>query len=177
MKARSRQRGVTWIETCTVMAVIAVVTTQAAPSMATLIDSRRLEGTAVQLATDVQYARTEAIARNQPVRITLHNAAQGSCYVLHTGPSAQCTCNNLAPAACSGDAREIKTVLLPTSQGVTLAASTASVAFDPLHGTSTPTATLRVTGRQGRAIHQIINVMGRVRSCTPSAGVPGYPTC
>lgn len=177
MKTRSSQRGITWIETAIVMAVIAVVTTQAAPSMGRLIDARRLEGAAVQFATDVQYARTEAIARNQPVRISLHASAQSNCYVLHTGPTAQCTCGDAAPAVCSGDAREIRTVFLPSDQGVALAANTASVAFDPLHGTSTPSATFRVLGRQGRAIHHVINVMGRVRSCTPAASVAGYPTC
>jgi type IV fimbrial biogenesis protein FimT len=171
------QSGVTWIETCVVLVIIGVVTAQAAPSMGSLIDARRLEGSAVQFATDVQYARSEAIARNQAVRITLQNSTQGSCYVLHTGPSAQCTCNNSAPAACVGEAREIRTVVLPTDRGVTFTASTASVAFDPLHGTSTPTATFRVLGRQGRTIHQVINVMGRVRSCTPTGGVPGYPNC
>ncbi len=172
-----KQSGVTWIETCVVLVILGVVTAQAAPSMASLIDARRLEGSAVQFATDVQYARSEAIARNQPVRITLQNSAQGSCYVLHTGPSAQCACNNSSPAACVGEAREIRTVVLPADRSVTFTASTASVAFDPLHGTSTPTATFRVLGRQGRTIHQVINVMGRVRSCTPTGGVPGYPNC
>lgn len=177
MTQLGKQRGVTWIETCVVLVILGVVTAQAAPSMGSLIDARRLEGSAVQFATDVQYARSEAIARNQPVRITLQNSAQGSCYVLHTGPSAQCACNNSAPAACVGEAREIRTVVLPADRGVTFTASTASVAFDPLHGTSTPTATFRVLGRQGRTIHQVINVMGRVRSCTPTGGVPGYPNC
>ena len=172
-----KQGGVTWIETCVVLAVLGVVTAQAAPAMSSLIDARRLEGSAVQFATDVQYARSEAIARNQPVRITLQNSAQGSCYVLHTGSSAQCTCNNSPPAVCAGEAREIRTVVLPADRGVTFTASAASVAFDPLHGTSTPTATFRVLGRQGRTIHQVINVMGRVRSCTPTGGVPGYPNC
>ena len=177
MTGSSRQRGITWIETGVVMAVIAVVTAQAVPSMSRLIDSRRLEGAAVQFATDVQYARSESVARNQPVRISLYAPVQGSCYVLHTGAAAQCSCSGAAPAVCNGDAREIRTVFLPSEQGVALAANTASVAFDPLHGTSTPTGTFRVLGRQGRAIHHVINVMGRVRSCAPAAGVAGYPTC
>jgi type IV fimbrial biogenesis protein FimT len=49
--------------------------------------------------------------------------------------------------------------------------------FDPLHGTSSPTATLRVLGMNGRAVHHVINLMGRVRSCSPSTTVPGYPAC
>ena len=145
--------------------------------MGGLIDSRRLEGAAVQFATDVQFARSEAVARNQPVRISLFATAQGSCYVVHTGAGALCPCTGASPAVCSGDAREIKTVALPSGEGVTLAANAASVLFDPMHGTSTPSATFRILGRQGKAIHQVINVMGRVRSCTPTGGVAGYPNC
>ena len=63
------------------------------------------------------------------------------------------------------------------TERVTLVANAASVLFDPLHGTATPTGTLRVTGASGRAIHHIINVMGRVRSCSPQAAVPGYRAC
>ena len=55
-------------------------------------------------------------------------------------------------------------------------ANVASIAFDPLHGTSTPTGTLRLVDGRGRAVHHVVNVMGRVRSCTP-AGVPGWRAC
>jgi type IV fimbrial biogenesis protein FimT len=40
-----------------------------------------------------------------------------------------------------------------------------------------PTGTLRVVGAGGREVHHIINVMGRVRSCSPSPALPGYRTC
>ena len=177
MNTRKSQRGITWVETSIVLAVVAIVASQAAPSMARVIDARRLEGVAVQFATDVQYARTESVARNQPVRLSLHNSAAASCYVLHTGTAAQCTCAAAVPALCSGGAQEIRTVVLPAADGVAIAANAASVLFDPLHGTSTPAATFRILGRQSRAIHQVINVMGRVRSCAPGAAVAGYPNC
>ena len=177
MKTPRPQRGVTWIETCVVLAILGVTSSAAVPAMGNLMDARRLEGTAVQFATDVHFARSEAVARNLPVRVSLFGTAQGSCYVVHTGASGQCQCTGSTAATCAGQAREIKSVELPASQGVTLTANTASVLFDPLHGTSSPSATIRILGRQGRAIHQVINVMGRVRSCTPAGGVPGYPVC
>lgn len=177
MTASKHQRGITWIETAIVLAVLAAVTGQAAPSMARLIDARRLDGAATQFTTDVHHARIESVARNQPVRLTLQQSAQGSCYVVHTGAAAQCTCIGSTPAVCSGDAREIHTVVLAAGSGITLTANAASVLFDPTHGTSTPSATFRVTGRHGRAIHHVINVMGRVRSCSPAGGVAGYSSC
>lgn len=172
-----RQRGVTLVEACTVLAVLAVLVSTAAPNLQGLIDSRRLDGAATQLATDIQFVRTEAVARNLPVRLSFHVIADGSCYVVHTGNADQCDCNAPGPATCSGDARQIKTVALTAADRVSLQTNVASVLFDPLHGTSTPTGTLRLVGQQGRAVHHVINVMGRVRSCSPQGAMPGYRAC
>jgi type IV fimbrial biogenesis protein FimT len=171
------QHGVTLVEACTVVAVLAILASTAAPNLQGLIDSRRLDGAATQLATDIQFVRTEAVARNLPVRLSFHATAEGSCYVVHTGNADQCDCNAPGPAACTGDARQIKTVMLTAADRVSLQTNTASVLFDPLHGTSTPTGTLRLVGQQGRAVHHIVNVMGRVRSCSPQGAMPGYRAC
>ena len=52
--------------------------------------------------------------------------------------------------------------------------------FDPLHGTSTPAGTLKITGASGRAVQHVVNVMGRVRTCSPQGAAPalaGYRVC
>lgn len=171
------QRGVTLIEACIVLAVTAIVAGSAAPGMQSLIDARRLDGAATQLATDIQFIRTAAVARNEALRLSFHAAPSGSCYVIHTGNADQCSCVASGPAQCSGDAQQIKTVTVAAGDRVTLQTNVASVLFDPVHGTSTPTGTLRVIGANDRAIHHVINVMGRVRSCSPQAAVPGYRAC
>ncbi len=78
---------------------------------------------------------------------------------------------------CTGGAEQIRTVRLPASDDVSLRANVSSVLFDPLHGTSSPSGTLRLVGTQGREIQHVINIMGRVRSCTPQGVVPGYRAC
>jgi type IV fimbrial biogenesis protein FimT len=171
------QHGITLVEACTVVAVLAILASTAAPNLQGLIDSRRLDGAATQLATDIQFVRTEAVARNLPVRLSFHATTDGSCYVLHTGNADQCDCGAPGPATCSGDARQIKTVALTAADRVSLQTNVASVLFDPLHGTSTPTGTLRLVGPQGRAVHHVVNVMGRVRSCSPLGAMPGYRAC
>ena len=176
-RSTRRQHGVTLVEACTVVAVLAVLVSAAAPNLQGLIDSRRLDGAATQLATDIQFVRTEAVARNLPVRLSFHAIADGSCYVLHTGNADLCDCQAPGPATCTGNARQIKTVVLTAADRVNLQTNTASVLFDPLHGTSTPTGTLRLVGQQGRALHHVINVMGRVRSCSPQGAMPGYRAC
>ena len=173
----SAQHGITLIEACIVLAVTAIVVGSAAPGMQNLIDARRLDGAATQLATDIQFIRTEAVARNEALRLSWHVAPAGRCYVIHTGNANQCHCAAAGPAQCNGGAREVKTVTIATAEHVALQANVASVLFDPLHGTSTPTGTWRVIGTGGRAVHHVVNLMGRVRSCSPQAAVPGYRAC
>lgn len=172
-----QQWGVTLIEACTVLAVTAVLASLAVAGMQTLIDSRRLEGTASQLAADIHWVRTEAVARNERLRLSFHTRPSGSCYVIHTGAAADCNCSAPGPATCRGAARQIKTVSVADTDRVRLEPEVDSVAFDPLHGTNTPAATLRVVSLAGRSIHHVVNIMGRVRSCSPQAVQPGYRAC
>ena len=175
----ARQRGITLIEACITLAVVATVAASAAPSMRSLIDARRLAGAATQLGYDLQFARSTAIARNQRVRFSVQATTAGACYVIHTGNADECDCNrgDGPAAACSGDARELRTVRLGSADRVSMQSNVASILFDPLHGTSTPTGTLRLVGADGREVRQIVNVMGRVRACSPQGGVPGYRAC
>ena len=177
MQRRNATQGFSLVEAMVVAAVAAVLAGTAAPSLVEFIANRRLDGVASQLATDIQFVRTDAVARNQPVRISFSSSTLGSCYVIHTGPAAQCTCGASGPAVCSGGAQELKTVQLPATGSVSVQANTGSVLFDPLHGTTSPTATVRVVTASGRAIHHVINLMGRVRSCSPLGAMPGYRAC
>jgi type IV fimbrial biogenesis protein FimT len=174
---RHSQRGLTLIEAAIVLVVTAIVAATAAPALSKLIEARRLDAAAHQLAADVQLVRSEAVARNQPIRLSFHGDSQSTCWVVHTGAAAQCSCaGGSGPAVCTGGANEIKTVVLGAAERVTVQANVASMLFDPLHGTATPAGTLRLVDGNGRAIHHIVNVMGRVRSCTPS-GVAGWRAC
>ena len=173
----ARQRGLTLVEACIVLAVIVVVAGAALPGMQQVIDARRLDGAATQLATDIQFVRTEAVARNQPLRLAFQATSGGACYVVHTGAAGACTCAATGVAACSGDGQAVKAVLLHAADRIGLESNVASVLFDPVHGTATPTGTVRVLGARERAVHHVVNVMGRVRSCSPRATAPGYRAC
>ena len=171
------QRGITLIEACMVIAVSGVLVGATVPGLQGIVETRRVGGAAAQLATDIQWVRSEAVLRNAPVRVTFQTVPGATCWVVHTGAAAQCRCDAPGPAVCTGGAEEIKTVRLLAEEKVALQANVGSMLFDPLHGTSTPAGTLRVVGADGREVQHVVNIMGRVRSCSPLGSVPGYRAC
>jgi type IV fimbrial biogenesis protein FimT len=174
---RRAQAGITLVETTVATSVLAVVTSLAAPSFEDLMQRKRLEGAATQLESDVHHARMLAVARNAPLRISFESGAGGSCYVIHTGSAGQCRCQADGSAQCQGEAQAERVVRFDAGGTLSLRANTASVLFDPMRGTSTPTATVQLVSRNGKAIHQVLNIMGRVRSCSPAPALPGYRRC
>ncbi len=89
MGTRARQSGTTLIETCMVVTIAGVVAGTALPGLRGVLESRRLVGTASQLATDIQFVRSEAVSRNRAVRLSFHNGPDATCYVIHTGNAGQ----------------------------------------------------------------------------------------
>ncbi len=172
---RAPAQGFTLVEMVAVVAVAGIVATTAVPSLAGLIDKQRISGVASELTSDLQYARAEAVHRNQGVRVSFR--ADAGCYVIHTGSADQCECTAAGTPSCEGDAQAIKAVALDDAHRISLHSNVASIVFDPVHGTASPAATLRITGPQGRSVQHTVNIMGRVRSCSPQPSVSGYRAC
>jgi len=171
------QRGVTLIEVCVVCSITATLVGTALPSFTATIERRMLEGHAAELAGDVQYLRSQVVASNRTLRISFRSDANGSCYVIHSGAAGSCSCNADGPAQCAAGAEPFKSVALPASGSVRLQSNVSSMVFDPVLGTSTPAGTLRLIDSHGRAIHHVVNIMGRLRSCSPGGAIPGYKAC
>ena len=173
---KRRRHGLTLLELAIVVAITAIVAATAAPSFTALIDARRLASAATRLAADIQLARSEAISRNQALRLSLFTGTGASCWIVHSGAPADCSCDD-AGARCGAGARTVRGVVLANNERVSVAGNVTSIVFDPLHGTSTPTGTLRLVGARASAVHHVVNVVGRVRSCSPDGAVPGYSPC
>ncbi|MDB6002593.1 MAG: fimbrial assembly protein, partial [Rhizobacter sp.] len=68
-----------------------------------------MEGVSSELATDLRYVRSEALARQIGVRLSLQSSSTGSCYVVHTGTAAGCRCLEPGGTHCDEGAEELKT--------------------------------------------------------------------
>lgn len=169
-------RGVTLIETLCVVSIVATSVGLAAPSLSAWRHQQALASAAAQLETDIQFARSQAVAMNTAVRLSANTGGDGSCYVVHTGPEDSCSCNPEDGATCTGPAPILRQVVFPASGAVKLKSRSVSLAFDPGHGTVTPATTFKLQADTGSTLHQVVNVMGRVRSCSPD-NAPGFKAC
>lgn len=176
LAARRHGRGLTLIECVTAVAVLAVVLGAALPGFGQLRARQHLDGAAAQLETDLLLARSEAVARNESVRVAFGADAGSSCYVIHTGPAGGCRCDARAEAVCGPGTDLVRDVQFDARHPVQLRSHAASLLFDAVRGTVTPTATVRLDAAAG-TVHAIVNIMGRVRHCTPTPALPGYPLC
>lgn len=170
-----RQAGLSLIECAIVTTVVALALGAALPSFQEARQRRQLEGTAAQLETDLQLARAAAVARNEGVRVAVSSDGGSSCYLLHTGPSGACRCDVDGPPQCKPGAEALRSVRFEPGAPVQLRSNSRSMLFDPVKGTVTPTGTLKL--QAGGTVHLVVNVMGRIRSCTPDAALPGLPRC
>ena len=173
----SFQRGLTLIEACITLAIASILVGTAVPSFIDSNKKRTLDGSAGELATDLYLARSEAVSRQQGVRVSFHAVASGSCLVIHTGATADCGCDGGGVAQCTNGAALVKSNYFPASHGVNVAANVASMRFDQTNGTVSPTGTVRLTASTGPEVRHVVNIMGRVRTCSPGGLAKGYKAC
>ena len=173
------QHGISLIETLTVLSIVSVAIGSALPGLGSLRQKAELQGAAGQIETDIQFARGQAVALNRSVQLTLREVGGATCYMVHVGPAANCSCDGRAPstASCGSGSELLRAALFAAGGPVQVRSSTKSMTFDPVRGTVTPTATLRIEATDGRAIHQVVNLLGRVRTCSPTARIVDERAC
>lgn len=171
-------RGLSLVELLCTMAITAVLLGGALPMLHELRSSQALQATAALLETDLQYARSLAVTIRRSTRLSVQALdSGGTCYLLHTGAANACRCDGGGQAQCEQGAEVLRLTELDGPAGITLAPVGRSILFDGDKGTVTPTATLTVADREGRSIRQVVNIMGRVRSCVPEGTLGGLRTC
>lgn len=176
-KRLQSQSGASLIEQMLSTCLAGLLVVLSLPGLEQAKDKRRLESAVAQVETELQFARSEAVARSQTVRVAFVSSAGGMCYVIHAGSPRQCSCDAEGRSVCSSGAEVLRSAFHPLSGGVQVASSATEIGFDATHGTVTPTTTLRFQNRQGDRLNVVINLVGRIRSCSPSTVINGRASC
>jgi len=171
-----RVRGVTLVECLCAVSILATSVGLALPNLSKWKDRQALLSAAGELETDIQYARSMAVAQNGAVHLTVRTAAGGTCYVAYTGEPEACGCASGGGAVCSAQAEVRRYADYPASGAVKLLHRDTTLTFNPRLGTVTPTATFKLKTSTAGTIHQIVSIMGRTRSCSPD-GIAGIKGC
>jgi type IV fimbrial biogenesis protein FimT len=94
-------KGFTLIELMVVIALLGIMAALAAPSFASILEGRRLVGSADTLYAALQYARSEAIKQNANVQVDIDTAAW--CIGIDdTAGGLDCDCTNSASCTVNG---------------------------------------------------------------------------
>jgi type IV fimbrial biogenesis protein FimT len=200
-RRRRQTSGLTLIELMVVVAVVAVLLMVAAPSMRDFIETQRHKSVHAELATDLQFARSEAVSRSDWLFLQFGVRANGSsCYTLYTCSAADagspaplgCVCN-CGSLPCASDIQEQRTVVAELARGVTILPDTPDVMlrFDPQTGGMRGFEISPAGGaaffdqvaidtkldRRDTRLRAVVTSTGRVSTCSPGGAVSGYPSC
>lgn len=173
----ARSRGLSMVELLCATSVALTAAGVSLDGMGDLIQAQRLRAAGAELESELQLARSMAIAGSQPVRLAIQQTAGGTCTLIHTGPKNACVCKAEGLPVCEADAAPLHMNRHESGRGVSHLSTKTSLAFSAELGTVTPTATLKLADAKGRALHLVVNVMGRIRSCSPGAKLSGQVAC
>lgn len=186
------RRAFTLIELMVVIALVGVIVLLAAPQMMDFIAYQRVKSINAQTASDLQFARSEAVSRNEYMGIyTDANPETGvmSCYTVFSSKdnpypvdasgnalsrTGDCNCQRTPGSACTGTWREVRTVQMPSGVGLTYEMHRLqhlSVSFDPTTGGIVfPPADTRAVQGQSFCIGVKRPAGGRMRAGVNLAG-------
>ena len=177
MSHSNSQRGVTLVELCVSISVLAILLAVALPVLEQMRLRQRVQLTAQMVMNDLQQARSEAVVRGESVNFRVSQHPQGSCYLIHSGPTNACRCSDSGQAVCTGAGEMQKLEWLPASRKVKVQANVSSMRFQARQGAVTSTGSIEIAASTGQSIRQIVSIAGRVRTCSPQAAFNGMPRC
>jgi len=170
------------VELVVALAILAILAVAAVPSFDDFRVRARLKGAATNLFADLQFARSEAVEHNAAVTVSFTTGANW-CYGIHQGAAA-CDCGT--PGSCSiksVSAADFPGVSIGQAQAISSGGTNSWYVINPVRGQILDAAGNAVSGNVvfagsgSRSLRGDINAVGRVRLCSPSGSVSGYPSC
>ncbi|TCT18845.1 GspH/FimT family pseudopilin [Thiobaca trueperi] len=165
--------GFTLLELLIAVSVLTILLAIAIPSMQALLTRNHLKAAAQALAEDLQWTRSESIARNQMLRVVFN--MNHWCYGIDENASATAHCDcRLSPGETS--ACSLKQVSGAAFPGIGLTGTFSATRFEPRRATAI-NGSLNLTAANGPALRVVLSRLGRVRICAPTGSVAGYEPC
>jgi type IV fimbrial biogenesis protein FimT len=80
-------------------------------------------------------------------------------------------------AICSNGAMLLKSSFHPLAAGASISVNVSSMRFDASNGTGTPTGSVTIATAKGQSLRHVVNVMGRLRTCSPDGSAKNVKPC
>lgn len=178
-------RGFTVLELMVTIAILSLILSVGVPSFQSGVEKRRTIAAAEEIYGQLQLARSEAVARSQPVFM---NIAAGADWAIGVSNNVACDPSDNSPACTLPDAGTINDNPIThrfsaADHGtVGLTATAASISFLPQRGTANGASiTVTSTGDVGYIMAVNVGALGQVSMCSPDTDatkyVLGYRAC
>ncbi|MBU6193422.1 MAG: hypothetical protein KGP02_00905 [Burkholderiales bacterium] len=175
LTARGRLRGWSLLEGLLATALAVSMTAVAWAQLADWLSMRRLQAASADWAAVLLSARQWSFELQQPVRLDLGSDSRGACLVAHTGQRGDCAgCG--APVVCRPGVQLVARSL-PLPSGVSASANISSQLWNPGTRSVSPAGTMRLHLSDGRTVHHVVNLTGRLRRCSPDGPTATWPAC
>ena len=164
-KAPTLARGLTLIELVMTLAVLAILSAVALPSIGAGFERHRLQASAQALSADIGEARFEAARRGQALHL---QASAGADWCWSVSASPDCGCGR-------AQACQLQNVRAADHPGVQMI-SAQGLRLDGAGIAQAGTAALLQSPR-GDRLRVDVSALGRTRICAVSGSWPSLPTC
>jgi len=168
------QKGFTLIELLVTVVVLGILASFAFPSFFAILENRKLKGAGENLFADLIYAKTEAIKRNEVIRISATGTGTTWCYGLSQVNACDCTTAN----SCQIDGVD-KVVSNTDYPNIQVVASSSlvgqSISFTPMRGFANGRH-LQFSSSTGKELGAVVSTLGRVKLCSNQESW-GYSSC
>lgn len=167
-------RGFTLIEMMITVAVLIVLVAIVAPSFNNFFDKYRVKRAADTFSSFLINSKSEAVKRNKSVRTVITGSGTTWC----AGMTENATCNCSTGSDCQID--EADRVISSTAfKGVKLLGPDSPHVFEfkTNRGTVTGSNSVQLESAAGLKLNVVVGQFGRIRLCSPSGSISGYPSC